>query len=83
MLTIQYFASVRETLGKASEQIQLPDHVSTVAELTELLATRGDAWQLLQNSSQVLIAVNQSVADRSTRLLGSEEVAFFPPMTGG
>lgn len=83
MLTIQYFASVREVLGKASEQIYLPDHASTVADLTEHLATRGDAWQLLLNSSQVLIAVNQSVADRSTRLLGSEEVAFFPPMTGG
>lgn len=83
MLTIQYFASVRETLSKASEQINLPDDVSTVAELTEHLATRGDAWQLLLNSSLVLIAVNQSVADRSTRLLGNEEVAFFPPMTGG
>lgn len=83
MLTIQYFASVREMLGKASEQMHLPDHVSTVAELTEHLATRGDAWQLLLNCSQVLIAVNQSVADRSTRLQGTEEVAFFPPMTGG
>ncbi len=83
MLTIQYFASIRETLGKTSEQINLPDDVYTVAELTEHLATRGDAWQLLLNSSLVLIAVNQSVADRSARLLGSEEVAFFPPMTGG
>jgi molybdopterin synthase sulfur carrier subunit len=83
MLTIQYFASVRETLGKASEQIHLPDNISTVAELTEMLATRGHVWQLLMDASQVLIAVNQSVADRSTRLLGSEEVAFFPPMTGG
>lgn len=83
MLTIQYFASVRETLGKSSEQIVLPDNISTVAELTELLATRGHVWQLLLDGSQVLIAVNQSVADRSTSLQGSEEVAFFPPMTGG
>jgi molybdopterin synthase sulfur carrier subunit len=83
MLTIQYFASVREKLGKASEQIHLPNNISTVAELTEMLATRGHVWQLLLDASQVLIAVNQSVADRSTRLLGSEEVAFFPPMTGG
>jgi molybdopterin synthase sulfur carrier subunit len=83
MLTIQYLASVREALGAGNEQIELPENVGNVAELAQHLAKRGDAWTLLLDNAQVLIAVNQTVADRSTPLAGSEEIAFFPPMTGG
>lgn len=83
MLTIQYFASVREALGTATEQIELPDNAGTVMALMQHLATRGEAWQILLDGSQVLVAVNQTVADRTTLLQGSEEIAFFPPMTGG
>lgn len=83
MLNIQYFASIREAVGQSSEQMPLPEGVSSVAELTYHLALRGQAWQLLNNNTQVLIAVDQRVADRSTLLYGDEELAFFPPMTGG
>ncbi|MDP1757958.1 MAG: molybdopterin converting factor subunit 1 [Pseudohongiella sp.] len=83
MLTIQYFASIREALGQSSEQLSLPEGVSTVAELTQHLALRGQHWMMLDDNTQVLIAVNQRVADRSAILHGNEEVAFFPPMTGG
>ncbi|MDP3517324.1 MAG: molybdopterin converting factor subunit 1 [Pseudohongiella sp.] len=83
MLTIQYFASIREALGQSSEQLPLPEGVSTVAELTQHLALRGQHWMMLDDNTQVLIAVNQRVADRSAILHGDEEVAFFPPMTGG
>lgn len=83
MLTIQYFASIREALGQSSEQLPLPESVSTVAELTQHLALRGQHWMMLNDNTQVLIAINQRVADRSAILHGNEEVAFFPPMTGG
>jgi len=83
MLTIQYFASIREALGQSSEQLPLPEGVSTVAELTQHLALRGQHWMMLNDNTQVLIAINQRVADRSAILHGNEEVAFFPPMTGG
>ncbi len=83
MLTIHYFASVREALGLAGETLELPEGVGTAGELADYLAKRGDAWSLLTEQRQVLIAVNQSVADRNAPLGGQEEVAFFPPMTGG
>lgn len=83
MLNIQYFASIRETLGQTSEQLLIPENVRTVADLAHHLAQRGQAWQQLDDNKQVLIAVNQQVADRSALLHGDEEVAFFPPMTGG
>lgn len=84
MLNIQYFASLRETLGRSSEALALPADVSTVATLVAYLAkNRGGQWEILQDVTQVLVAVNQTIVDRSHPLTGAEEVAFFPPMTGG
>jgi len=84
MLTINYFASLREELGSGGETLVLPEQVTDVARLVDhLVQTRGEVWSVLQDSSRVLIAVDQVIVDRSHRLQGSEEVAFFPPMTGG
>lgn len=83
MLKLCYFASVREQLGKAEEHMQLPEQVRTVGELSTLLAGRGAPWQMLADEKRVLIAVNQQVSSRDQPLHGSEEIAFFPPMTGG
>lgn len=83
MLKIHYFASVREQLGSAGEELTLPSGVDSVAQLVGTLAARGEPWSMLQDSQQVLVAVNQQVTDFSHTLQGDEEVAFFPPMTGG
>jgi molybdopterin synthase sulfur carrier subunit len=84
MLNIQYFASLRETLGRSSETLALPEDGSTVATLAAYLATsRGGQWEILLDATQVLVAVNQTIVDRSHPLTGAEELAFFPPMTGG
>lgn len=83
MLKLCFFASVREHLGKSEEILKLPDNVTTVGELSMLLAARGEPWKILADEKSVLIAVNQQVSTRDKLLQGSEEVAFFPPMTGG
>lgn len=83
MLKINYFASVREQLGVSSEQLELPAGVNTAGELANFLATRGSAWQLLLSRAQVLMAVNQAVCSGEQALAPDDEVAFFPPMTGG
>ena len=83
MLKIHYFASVREQLDCSGEELALPDGVESVAQLAGTLAARGEPWSMLQDSQQVLVAVNQQVADFTHVLRGDEEVAFFPPMTGG
>ena len=84
MVTINYFASLREELGSGSETLTLPEQVTDVARLIDhLVKIRGGSWSALQDSSRVLIAVDQVIVDRAHRLHGSEEVAFFPPMTGG
>lgn len=84
MLTINYFASLREELGSSGETLALPQQVIDVAGLIDhLVRARAGRWSALQDSSRVLIAVDQVIVDRAHRLQGSEEVAFFPPMTGG
>ena len=83
MLKLCFFASVREQLGTAEENMVLPQEVATVGDLAELLAQRGNPWNILSDEKSVLIAVNQQICARGQALQGSEEIAFFPPMTGG
>jgi|TARA_R100001369_G_scaffold78130_1_gene107702 sulfur-carrier protein len=83
MYSIHYFASVREQLDCSEESIEATDAIATVADLVKLLAARGGAWTMLANRQQVLIAVNQAVSDHEQALTGNDEIAFFPPMTGG
>jgi len=84
MLTINYFASLREELGTGTETLSLPDGVSSVADLVSyLVRERPPSWALMEDTSRVLVAVDQCIVERSHPLKGNEEVAFFPPMTGG
>lgn len=82
MVNILYFASFREVLGQANEQ--LPAQFSTVDCLIKSLATRGDNWQqALLDNANLQIAVNHDVASRETAIKAGDEIAFFPPVTGG
>ena len=82
-LTILYFASLREKLGTASEQIELPADVANVGALRAHLAARGAHWQILTQSKSLRAAVNQQMATTETKIADGNEVAFFPPVTGG
>jgi molybdopterin synthase sulfur carrier subunit len=79
---VLYFASLRENLGLADESIN--EAVINVSELLDLLAERGQLWdEQLRQNMRLQIAVNQSLAKRNTSLSANDEVAFFPPVTGG
>lgn len=84
MIKILYFASVRERLNKSEETMELPAEINTVAKLVALLsATNPEFRQLNEGGQPLLVSVNQTVADGSSSLAENDEVAFFPPMTGG
>ena len=84
MIKVLYFARLREALGTGSEEIALPQSVSTLAGLRGLLLARGGAWsEELAATRRVRAAVNQTMADGDTAIADGDEVAFFPPVTGG
>ena len=84
MVTVLYFASLRETLGVAREQVALPAGVPTVASLVESLRSREGAWPVaFAEQKPWRVAVNQRMADLATPVKPGDEVAFFPPVTGG
>ncbi|MCX7175265.1 MAG: molybdopterin converting factor subunit 1 [Proteobacteria bacterium] len=82
-IKLLYFASLRETLGISGEEVTLPDDVSNIAGLRIFLAARGDAWQVLIRSQNLRAAVNQKIAGSEAGISDGDEVAFFPPVTGG
>ncbi len=84
MVTVLYFARLREALGRAHEEIALPGSVIDLAGLRDLLVSRGGAWsQELAAARAVRAAVNQEMAAADTPVKDGDEIAFFPPVTGG
>jgi len=84
MITVLYFARLRESLGQGSEQIALPATVRNLEALRALLAARGGAWRdELAHDKRVRAAVNQAIAGGDSPIADGDEVAFFPPVTGG
>ena len=83
-LTILYFAWLRERTGTAEERVSPPAGVASVAALTEWLRARGPGYAAaLANPRTVRCAVNQDFAGPDTPVRPGDEVAFFPPVTGG
>lgn len=84
MITVLYFARLREALGCASEQLALPDSVRDLEGLRAYLVARGGVWaQELGPNRAVRAAVNQAMAVGDMPIADGDEVAFFPPVTGG
>jgi sulfur-carrier protein len=84
MIKLLYFAGLRETIGVAGEETSVPAQVTTVAALVDWLRMRGDPWASeLSNKKRWRVAVNQEVAELTSSIKAGDEVAFFPPVTGG
>jgi molybdopterin synthase sulfur carrier subunit len=82
-VTILFFAGLREALGTGAETLALPADVATVGALRELLAARGEPWSALATTKNLRVAVNQQMVSLDTAVKAGDEVAFFPPVTGG
>ena len=82
MITVRYFAWLRERVGHPSEAVETG--AATVAGLVEELRRRDAAHEFaFADLTAVRVAVDQELADLGAPLAGAREVAFFPPMTGG
>jgi molybdopterin synthase sulfur carrier subunit len=79
-----FFAGLREQLGTSGEEIELPVGVTTLAGVREHLKSRGgDYERVFAGKALVRMAVNQEMAQPGATVKAGDEVAFFPPVTGG
>lgn len=84
MVTLLYFAGLREALGCSREELALPSGNATVSALVDELRRRGSRWtEAFAPGKTWRVAVNQQMANLATPVKPGDEVAFFPPVTGG
>ncbi len=84
LIKVLYFARLKENLNYSTEDIDLPADVTNVAQLKAHLAKRGEAWANLFNGKQsIRAAINHVLVDDNAQIKDGDEVAFFPPVTGG
>lgn len=83
-MKLLYFAWVRQKIGRGEEDMKLPDRVSTIAELMAHLCARGDGYaDAFAEPSRLRAARNQEHVSLDTNISDDDEIAFFPPVTGG
>lgn len=82
MIKVLFFASLREQL--ACDAIDIAkDQLASVSELRSALQEKGERWHRALSDEQIQVAVNQQLANMQTTVNDGDEVAFFPPVTGG
>ncbi len=83
-MTLLYFAWVRQKIGKSEEQFDLPADVKTVGALAERLREQGAGYaDAFSDLARLRAAVNQEHVSLDASVAAGDEVAFFPPVTGG
>ena len=83
-MKILYFAWVRERVGKAEENLDVPGEVRTVRDLVQWLKARGEEYaHAFENADVVRAALDHVHVKPDAMIKDAREIAFFPPMTGG
>ena len=84
MIKVLFFARIREQLGRGAMEIEFTNSLGTLGALqSRLVELGGEPWGSVLQAENVLRAVNQEEADLDSELSDGDEVAFFPPVTGG
>ena len=83
-MKILYFAWLRERVGRGEEDVTLPEDVATVGQLVTWLRARSPGHEAAFSQGRLVrCAVNQDFATPDAAVSDRDEVAFFPPVTGG
>ena len=83
-MIIKYFSWIKEHIGKSEEQIDLPDHIKNVNDLINYLNEIDERYNLIFEKKDIIkIAVNKTYSSFDTNINNDDEIAFFPPVTGG
>ena len=81
MINVLFFAQVKELVG--ADRLEVAADFATAESLRQHLAAKGDKWQLALEQGKLLVAINQTISSLDSEIKDGDEVAFFPPVTGG
>lgn len=81
MIKVVFFAQTRELIGL--DEIEIEQDFDNAEQLRQYLSAKGDKWALALQADKILAAVNQDLAGPDSPVKAGDEVAFFPPVTGG
>ena len=83
-MVIKYFSWIKEHIGKSEEQITIPSDITNVDQLINYLNEKDTKYNLLFEKKELIkIAVNKTYSSFDTKVSNNDEIAFFPPVTGG
>ena len=83
-MVIKYFSWIKEHVGKSEEQIVLPSHITDINQLIKYLVEIDEKYNLIYEKKKIVkIAVNKTYSSFDANISNSDEIAFFPPVTGG
>ena len=83
-MVIKYFSWIKEHIGQSEERIELPVNVSTIEELMLYIENLNDKYKLaFKKKDLIKIAINKSYSSIDDKINNDDEIAFFPPVTGG
>ncbi|WBA80797.1 MoaD/ThiS family protein [Endozoicomonas sp. GU-1] len=83
MITVRFFASFREKLNCEQLTLEEGEYAPLLSALKSQLADQGEGWREVMMSERTLVAINQTMTRQDVTLQSGDEVAFFPPVTGG
>ena len=83
-MIIKYFSWIKEHMGKSEEEIILPSDIKNVEQLINHLNKLNEKYKIFLEKKEVIkIAVNKTYSSLETKVSDNDEIAFFPPVTGG
>ena len=83
-MVVKYFSWIKERIGKSEEQIDLPSHITNVNQLINYLNEIDEKYNIIFEKKELIkIAVNKTYSSFDTNINDNDEIAFFPPVTGG
>lgn len=84
MIKIKYFARLSESLGIKNEELEYAEQINTAGDIIDQLIARGETWaNAFTGDNKILVAINQEMCEPNTIVKDGDEIAFFPPVTGG
>ena len=83
-MVVKYFSWIKEHIGKSEEQIDLPNNITNVNQLINYLNEIDEKYNIIFKKKELIkIAVNKTYSSFDTNISNNDEIAFFPPVTGG